>query len=210
MYVSPLLLFAEDEINDIMKDFDADGNGEISYHEFVTLVNKLGKREDTEDVRNAFAMFDTDGDGSITPIEFKKTMRRLGLRLTDGQIYAMVEEADVNGDGEIDYKEFMALVADTKLLGSSSPSSTTPKDSPMKKHAPETPKKTKKVVKVDNKGFAAPTSTSRRRSMVSQASMESSKPLLTPGTTRKLQTRTPNVTRKNAPDSTQRRQSLLS
>ena len=190
-----------------MNDFDADGNGEISYHEFVTLVNKLGKREDTEDVRNAFAMFDTDGDGSITPVEFKKTMRRLGLRLTDGQIYAMVEEADVNGDGEIDYKEFMALVADTKLLGSSSPSSTTPKESPMKKHTPETPKKPKKVVKVENKGFAAPTSTSRRRSMVPQ---ESSKPLLTPGTTRKLQMRTPNVTRKNAPDSTQRRQSLFS
>ena len=33
----------------------------------------------------------------------------------------MVEEADVNGDGEIDYKEFMALVADTKLTESKSP-----------------------------------------------------------------------------------------
>ena len=174
---------------------------------FKSIYQIYSKNEKNSEVLEAFKMFDTDGDGSITPVEFKKTMRRLGLRLTDGQIYAMVEEADVNGDGEIDYKEFMALVADTKLLGSSSPSSTTPKESPMKKHTPETPKKPKKVVKVENKGFAAPTTTSRRRSMVPQ---ESSKPLLTPGTTRKLQTRTPNVTRKNAPDSTQRRQSLFS
>ena len=197
----------EDEINDIMNDFDADGNGEISYHEFVTLVNKLSKREDTEDVRNAFAMFDTDGDGSITPFEFKKTMRKLGLRLSDGQIYAMVEEADVNGDGEIDYKEFMALVADTKLLGTSSPgsSSATPKESPVKNPPTEEAPKSKKPLKVDNKSFAKPTSTSRRRSL---APPESTKPLLTPATARKLQTRTPALTRKAAPDSTNRRKSL--
>ena len=42
-------------------------------------------------------------------------MKRLGLKLSDGQIYAMMEEADVNGDGVIDYKEFMSLVAETKL-----------------------------------------------------------------------------------------------
>ena len=109
---------AEKEVDDIMKDFDEDGNGEISYQEFFDLVQRLGEQEDNPEVRKAFRMFDTDGDGSITAGEFKKTMRKLGLRLTDGQIYAMVEEADVNGDGEIDYKEFMALVADTKLIES--------------------------------------------------------------------------------------------
>ena len=109
-----------------MKDFDTDGNGEITYQEFGELIQKLGKQEDTEDVRKAFAMFDTDGDGSITKGEFKKTMRKLGLRLSDGQIYAMIEEADVNGDGEIDYKEFMALVADTKLVQTKSTPKTTP------------------------------------------------------------------------------------
>ena len=103
-----------------MKDFDEDGNGEISYQEFFDLVQRLGEQEDNPEVRKAFQMFDTDGDGSITAGEFKKTMRKLGLRLTDGQIYAMVEEADVNGDGEIDYKEFTALVADTKLIESKS------------------------------------------------------------------------------------------
>ena len=111
---------AEKEVDDIMKDFDEDGNGEISYQEFFDLVQRLGQQEDNPEVRKAFQMFDTDGDGSITAGEFKKTMRKLGLRLTDGQIYAMVEEADVNGDGEIDYKEFMALVADTKLIESKS------------------------------------------------------------------------------------------
>ena len=99
-----------------MSDFDADGNGEISYEEFISLVQRLSKQEDTDDVRKAFKMFDRDGDGSITPLEFKKTMKKLGLKLSDGQIYAMVAEADVNGDGEIDYKEFMALCADTNLV----------------------------------------------------------------------------------------------
>ena len=113
-------IIAEKEVDDIMKDFDEDGNGEISYQEFFDLVQRLGQQEDNPEVRKAFQMFDTDGDGSITAGEFKKTMRKLGLRLTDGQIYAMVEEADVNGDGEIDYKEFMALVADTKLIESKS------------------------------------------------------------------------------------------
>ena len=111
--------YSEDEIDQIMRDFDADGNGQISYQEFISLVQNLAQQEDTRGVRKAFKMFDTDGDGSITPLEMKKTFTKLGLKLSDGQIYALVAEADMDGDGCIDYKEFMTLVADTDLVKTS-------------------------------------------------------------------------------------------
>ena len=105
----------ENEIDQIMKDFDTDGNGEVSLDEFIAFVHKFCSKEDIEEGRRkAFQMFDRNGDGRITPVEFKKTMKEIGLKLSDDQVYAMMEKADVNGDGEIDYKEFVALMAESK------------------------------------------------------------------------------------------------
>lgn len=63
------------EINEV----DADGNGTIDFHEFLTMMAKKLKDTDREEeIRQAFKVFDKNGDGYVTPDELALVMANLG------------------------------------------------------------------------------------------------------------------------------------
>ena len=64
----------QDELDDILKNVDADGNGYIDYSEFVvSTLNEQGILSSNK-LKTAFKMFDKDGGGSITIDEIKKVL----------------------------------------------------------------------------------------------------------------------------------------
>jgi calmodulin len=98
----------EDELNEMIAEVDLDGNGEIDFEEFVTLMNRRSKETDTEEeVLNAFKVFDKEGNGLISVTELRHIMITLGDQLNEDEVDELLREADSDGDGFINYEEFI-------------------------------------------------------------------------------------------------------
>lgn len=103
----------EDEIEDMIRAVDLNGDGVIDFEEFIALMRlRMGdnNRDPEEDLRDAFNMFDTDKSGSIDREEVKQLMKKLAQDLTAEELDAIMGEVDTDGDGEISFEEFRALM----------------------------------------------------------------------------------------------------
>ncbi|CAF2163335.1 unnamed protein product [Rotaria magnacalcarata] len=88
----------EAELQDMINDVDADGNGTIDFPEFLTLMARKMKDTDSEEeMREAFRVFDKDGNGYISADELCNVMTSLGEKLTDEEVDQMIREADIDG-----------------------------------------------------------------------------------------------------------------
>ncbi|VDP20611.1 unnamed protein product [Soboliphyme baturini] len=85
----------EDEILNIINEFDVDGNGKIDFAEFCQMMK----------------VFDKDGNGFITAQEFKHFMTTMGERFTEEEVDEIIKEVDKDGDEQIDYEEFVQMIA---------------------------------------------------------------------------------------------------
>ncbi|CAL4946915.1 unnamed protein product [Urochloa decumbens] len=101
----------EEELQDMINEVDADGNGTIDFPEFLGLMARRMRDSDSvEELREAFRVFDKDQNGFITAAELRHVMANLGERLTDAEVGEMVREADGDGDGSINYDEFVKVM----------------------------------------------------------------------------------------------------
>ena len=77
----------EAELQNVINNVDADGNGTIEFSEFLTMMTLI---PDTDsDLQEAFREFDKDGDGLINAEELKNVMNMLGVSFC---IYFLVPE----------------------------------------------------------------------------------------------------------------------
>ena len=101
----------EAELQDMINEVDADGNGTIDFPEFLTMMARKMKDTDSEEeIVEAFKVFDKDGNGFISAAELRHVMTNLGEKLTDEEADEMIREADVDGDGQINYEEFVKMM----------------------------------------------------------------------------------------------------
>jgi calmodulin len=69
----------ESELQDMINEVDADGNGTINFPEFLTMMaRQMGQVENEEDIKRAFKFFDQDGNGFITAVELENVMKSMG------------------------------------------------------------------------------------------------------------------------------------
>ena len=105
-----------------MNRFDKDGDGRISYSEFVDFMS-LGSRDlnniegrfrrflqqkNAEGVRfeEQFEWFDQDGTGFISESNFREGMSKLGFAMSREDIRRLMDKFDSNWDGKISYQNF--------------------------------------------------------------------------------------------------------
>ena len=101
----------EAELQDMINEVDADGNGTIDFPEFLTMMARKMKDTDSEEeIIEAFKVFDKDGNGFISAAELRHIMTNLGEKLTDEEVDEMIREADIDGDGQINYEEFVKMM----------------------------------------------------------------------------------------------------
>lgn len=90
----------EDALRQMIKEVDADDSGTIDFAEFLTLMARKMKTQDSEaEIQQAFKVFDTDNSGKISATELRQVMEKLGEKLSDQEVEDMIREADINGDG---------------------------------------------------------------------------------------------------------------
>jgi calmodulin len=98
------------ELQDMIREVDADGNDNIDFTEFLALMSRQMRQCDIEEeLRGAFRVFDRDSDGFITPQELRCLLISLGLDSSAQVIRSMIAEADRDRDGKINFAEFRAL-----------------------------------------------------------------------------------------------------
>ncbi|XP_033736501.1 calmodulin-like [Pecten maximus] len=101
----------KEEVEDILKDMDIDGDGMINFDDFSKRMKvEMESTEEEAELRNAFKLFDKDKSGKIDFEELRVALSSIGESLTDEQVQKMLQEADRNGDGEIDYEEFITMM----------------------------------------------------------------------------------------------------
>ncbi|CAI9766504.1 unnamed protein product [Fraxinus pennsylvanica] len=101
----------EAELQDMIREVDADQNGTIDFPEFLNLMARKMKDTDSEEeLKEAFKVFDKDQNGFISAAELRHVMTNLGEKLTDEEVDEMIREADVDGDGQVNYEEFVRMM----------------------------------------------------------------------------------------------------
>ena len=69
----------EAELQDMINEVDADGNGTIDFPEFLTMMAREMRDTDSEEeIKEAFKVFDKDGNGYISAAELRHVMTNLG------------------------------------------------------------------------------------------------------------------------------------
>jgi len=102
---------SEEELKQMIKEIDLDGNGVIDFNEFLYLMVKKMKGNDTEEeLLEAFKVFDRDGNGYVTSHELRNVLTSLCEGTSPEEVEEMIREADIDGDGQVDYQEFVKMM----------------------------------------------------------------------------------------------------
>ncbi|RUS31974.1 calmodulin 1 [Jimgerdemannia flammicorona] len=104
------------QLQEMINEVDADGDGRIDFSEFLTLMSRYVhtsslKETEEDDLREAFKVFDTDSNGLINSAELHQVLNSLGEKLTNDEVNEMIREVDLDGDGQINYKEFLKIMS---------------------------------------------------------------------------------------------------
>lgn len=102
---------SEGEIQDMIREVDIDGNGNINFQEYISLMARRMRDGDLEEeMKQVFKLFDRDGNGKVGASELKSLMIGIGEKITDDEVEDMIREADKDGDGFISYEEFKDII----------------------------------------------------------------------------------------------------
>ncbi|XP_053661028.1 calcineurin subunit B type 2 [Anopheles marshallii] len=101
--------------------FDADGNGEVDFKEFIQGVSQFSVKGDKlSKLKFAFRIYDMDNDGYISNGELFQVLKMMvGNNLKDTQLQQIVDKtivfADKDEDGKISFDEFCSVVGNTDI-----------------------------------------------------------------------------------------------
>ena len=100
-------IISAEELDEVMKIVDTDGNGVVDFKEFLEMMDSNTLVQDAdEEVKALFALFDIDNDGYITEKEIRTMMKKMGESVRKKDVRKMVKEGDKNKDGKISFNEF--------------------------------------------------------------------------------------------------------
>ncbi|KAL0484784.1 calmodulin [Acrasis kona] len=104
------------EISDLLEEVDVDGNQEIDFAEFVTIMAKKSRDVDPEEeLREAFNAFDaavpsTEQEGFITAEKIAILFKNFGVSLSEAEVAEMIAEGDFDKDGNISFEDFSLML----------------------------------------------------------------------------------------------------
>uniref|UniRef100_A0A4X2L2T7 EF-hand calcium-binding domain-containing protein 11 n=1 Tax=Vombatus ursinus TaxID=29139 RepID=A0A4X2L2T7_VOMUR len=101
----------EAELQDMINEVDADGNGTTDFPAFLTMMaRKMKDTDNEEEIRKAFHVFDKDSNGYISAAELRHVITNLREKLTDEEVDKMIRETDIDGDNQVNYEEFVQIM----------------------------------------------------------------------------------------------------
>ncbi|CAG2219424.1 CALM [Mytilus edulis] len=110
----------EVEADDIMNELDLDGDGLVTWEEYLKALSAQIKKQAYEEqlFMQAFKKFDKDDSGFIDKEELKYILKGKGAIWTDDDLAFRDDlflEADEDRNGRIEYKEFVKAFCGEEL-----------------------------------------------------------------------------------------------
>ena len=68
----------EDELQDLINEVDADGNGEIDFPDFLTIMASKMIADSEKEIKEAFDLFDRNRNGKISAADLRYVMTSIG------------------------------------------------------------------------------------------------------------------------------------
>lgn len=100
---------SEADLQDMINQYDNDGNGIIDFEEFLIMMSKAMDQVNTEEeFRIAFRVFDKNKQGDIPADELRNVFDYLRkeklLGISEDECEGLLRKWDKDGDGDVDYK----------------------------------------------------------------------------------------------------------
>lgn len=107
-----------DEAAAMMAAADGDGDGFISFEEFLS-ANTAGASSARclEDLREAFSVYDHDRNGLISAEELHRVLCSMGENVSVAACKSMIRSVDKNGDGAVNFEEFVQMMTKSTRPG---------------------------------------------------------------------------------------------
>lgn len=101
----------ENELHDLIKQYDRDESGTIDFSEFFELMlKKFHESQMESEVFEIFEALDRDGNGLLSGFEIQAVMKLVNVDLTDDQVYELIKQADLDSDGNLNFSEFFRMM----------------------------------------------------------------------------------------------------
>ena len=100
-----------DAFKRVLDAVDADGDGKVSWEEFLEAALEPQMVRHQQQVWQAFCAMDKDGSGQISVDELKEVLKDEPI----ARIEKYIAEFDINKDGFIDYEEFLRMLLPKNL-----------------------------------------------------------------------------------------------
>lgn len=103
----------EEELDAVMKAYDVDNSGTITFDEFLKLAQDGILLEGTlEEYENAFKAVDSSGNGTIGANELAELFGKLGQPVSMEKLVEIMQKYDKDESGQIDFPEFLLMFRD--------------------------------------------------------------------------------------------------
>ncbi|KAI0850335.1 EF-hand [Daldinia vernicosa] len=105
-----------EEVQQIVKEVDLDGDGTINFNEFITMMTgqTYPPVDDEVDYAKAWKQYEPSLKGSITQSQFRQLVAGLGEPIGDVEIDRIINNVD--GEGKITFQEFETFMKNRKLV----------------------------------------------------------------------------------------------
>mmetsp|Transcript_63145 Transcript_63145/g.145286 ORF Transcript_63145/g.145286 Transcript_63145/m.145286 type:complete len:542 (+) Transcript_63145:15-1640(+) len=103
------------DFDQIFRDVDSDGSGEMEFTEFIAAAMKSQQYRLQQACWESFRTFDKHRSGRISVEDFKAVLQDLRSKdISSAEIDRLFSEADRNGDRTVDFDDWMAMMNGAK------------------------------------------------------------------------------------------------
>jgi Ca2+-binding EF-hand superfamily protein len=95
----------------MIADLDTDGNGNIDFGEWLSLMTKrVNDKDSRANINKIFALFDDEKTGFISIKNLRRIANDLGDNVSEAELEELIRRADTDGDGLVSEEEFYTIL----------------------------------------------------------------------------------------------------